>query len=177
MLVFNHMWRNSVRSLLLMTGLVTVLVGCMETVPSNDRSSLWINKRPTTWTEEDDAHYATMLRVIPRAGFSDFCNNYRRGRAGGEALTQEDYADYEKLFRAWGMSSRDVELLRKRDKFYGTGQTYLGLKCSIGREPRLNKSFYQGVGHRWQAVLGEYSEFVYLEGDGTDTGMRVTGWN
>lgn len=165
------------RHFILMTGLVTFLTGCMGTVSPNDRSSLWINKRPTTWTENDDANYATMLRVIPRAGFSDFCNNYRSGRAGGEALTQEDYADYEKLFRAWGMSSRDIELLQKRNQSYGTGQTYLGLKCSIASEPRVNKSFYQGIGHRWQAVLGGYSEFVYLEGDGTETGMRVTGWN
>lgn len=152
------------------------LSACAET-SLGTRYAPPLNKPPMAWTEQDDARYAEMLRVDPRAGFNAFCNNYRQGSAGGEPLSQADYADYEQLFRAWGMSSRDIELIQRRNQTYGTGQTWLGLRCSLGFTPKVNKSFYQGLGHRWQAVLGEYSEFVYLEGDGTATGMKVNAWN
>lgn len=72
-----------------------------------------------------------------------------------------------------GLTKRDVELVLGGS--YGTGMTFNGLKCLVGYEPPVNASFYPGIGHQWQAVLGD--EYVYLEGDGTAGGMRVTSWN
>ena len=74
-----------------------------------------------------------------------------------------------------GMSSREIEIILDPTLAYGTGMTFKGLSCSLGYEPQTNRSFYQGVGHRWQAVTG--NGYVYLEGDGTERGMRVTSWN
>jgi hypothetical protein len=128
------------------------------------------------WTPEDDAAFAQFLPGNEAVAVMRFCQNYRMGRAGGEPLRKIDYEDYEKVFRGAGMSSRDIELIRPRDQMYGTRQTFAGLTCSLGYIPEVNKSFYRGIGHRWQVVLPGYN-FVYLEGDGTATGMRVTGWN
>jgi hypothetical protein len=73
------------------------------------------------------------------------------------------------------MTARDVELIRARDTMFGTGQSWNGLFCSLGYVPEVNKSFYQGSGHRWQAILP--SQYVYLEGNGTPSGMKITAWN
>lgn len=111
------------------------------------------------------------------------CNLYNRGfyATSASAGSRQTYS-VEELQRIeaylqsnWGLKSRDIELLRRRNQSFGTNQSFLGLVCSLGYEPPVNKSFYQGVGHRWQAVLG--SQYVYLEGDGSPSGMRVTGWN
>jgi uncharacterized protein (AIM24 family) len=53
--------------------------------------------------------------------------------------------------------------------------TFNGLSCALRFEPRTNKAFYSGIGHRWQAITGE--GFVYLEGNGTPEGMRIKSWN
>lgn len=53
--------------------------------------------------------------------------------------------------------------------------SYIGLVCAIGHDMQVNKAFYPSVGHRWQAITGE--GYVYLEGDGTPEGMKITAWN
>ena len=164
------------RRLTLLVALSVGLAGCVE-IPPGTGFGPPLNKRPMDWSEEDDTRYGAMLRENPRAGFAAFCANYRQGSAGGERLRQEDYQDYEQVFNAWGMTARDIELIRAREQMFGTDQTFLGLTCSLGYTPRVNKSFYQGIGHRWQAVLGDSSRFIYLEGNGTEAGMRVTAWN
>ena len=79
------------------------------------------------------------------------------------------------MLREKGLTRRDVEITRDKSVDFGTGQTPKGLFCSLGYEPNVNKSFLGGK-HRWQAVLND-GDYVYLEGDGTIEGMRVTGWN
>ncbi|WP_339820055.1 hypothetical protein [Sulfitobacter dubius] len=74
-----------------------------------------------------------------------------------------------------GFSRRDLEILRDQKTVYGTGMTYRGLECAGGGKLYPNKAFYPGTGHHWQVPFG--SGFVYLEGDGTEAGMRVTAWN
>ena len=46
---------------------------------------------------------------------------------------------------------------------------------AIGKDWSKMLDLAAGIGHQWQMQLG--SSYVYLEGDGTPTGMRVTGWN
>lgn len=146
------------------------LAGCIATAPPLD-------KRPTIWTEEDDALYGEILRSDPVGSLMVFCRNYRIGSAGSDPLRPEDYAEYETVFRLAGMNARDLEMIRERSRTFGTGQTFLGLSCSLGNLTDVNRSFYQGLGHQWQVVVGDHSQFIYLEGDGTLTGMIVTGWN
>lgn len=91
-------------------------------------------------------------------------------------FTAEDRAVLEPEFRRRGFSRRDIEILLDPDHLYGTGMSFRGLSCALGYEPSVNDAFYPGAGHQWQAALPGY-RFVYLEGNGTKAGMRVTAWN
>lgn len=93
-----------------------------------------------------------------------------------QPFVKADYAALEKRLRGAGLTSRDFELLRNGGQSFGTGQTYVGLVCSLGYEPNVNKAFYPGIGNQWQVVT-QYQTYIYLQGDGTERGMRVTSWN
>ena len=73
------------------------------------------------------------------------------------------------------MRPHDTGLIRYQRGAYGIQQTYAGLVCST-LSVDTRKSCYQGVGYRWQHALPG-NRFVYIDGDGTWTGMRMTGWN
>jgi len=151
-----------------------LLLACQPVDPASISSTgMYVAKPPTIWSDNE-----TMLAQSP-ANLIALCNAYRRGGwlSGGrlQAYTQEDLNVLTPILRQQGLSGRDIELLNSRSQAFGTGQTFLGLACSAGYFPQVNKSFHQGVGHRWQAVMG--SQYVYLEGDGTNRGMKVTGWN
>mgnify|MGYP005988705875 CR=1 FL=1 len=145
------------------------VAGCVDT-------SGPIYKRPSEWTPADHQAFSATAAGSKLPTLMAFCRNYRSGRAGAEALTPTDFENYEAIFTGAGMSARDIGLLRSRDQSFGTRQTFLGLSCSLGRIPEVNKSFYQGIGHNWQAIASDY-RYIYLKGDGSLTGMRVTGWN
>jgi len=128
---------------------------------------------PMQWTNAD----------IDAAGMLTVCGLYNRGfyatsasADSRQAYSADELRRMERVLKErWKLSARDIELLRKRNHSFGTGQSFVGLVCSMGRNLEVNKSFYQGIGHQWQAVLS--SQYVYLRGDGTPTGMRVTSWN
>jgi hypothetical protein len=96
-------------------------------------------------------------------------------KSGVFQVSAADDEAYRRAFAGRGLSARDVEIILNPSADYGTRMTFLGLQCSAGRPLEVNKSFYQGIGHNWQVPFG--SGYVYLEGDGTERGMRVTSWN
>lgn len=87
--------------------------------------------------------------------------------------TPADRAVVAKSLKKRGFKARDIELITTGD--FGTGMTFAGLKCVAPYISRINESFYPGIGHQWQVVYGD--QYVYLEGNGTEAGMRVTSWN
>lgn len=153
---------------------VAVILVAIMAAPVSAQS--WQNKRPTIWSEADDKRWSRALQNDPLNMTLKFCQNYRRGRAGGAALTVEDFKEYEFVFDLVGMNAKDISLLRSRSKKIAIGQSFLGLMCSQASLLETNRAFYQGVGHRWQVVLSG-PRYIYLEGDGTIAGMKVTGWN
>ena len=88
--------------------------------------------------------------------------------------TAADIPIYTAALRQRGLSARDADLILTDQ--VGTGESFLALQCSEGPNMGVNRSFYSGVGHQWQAVTQKFG-YVYLSGDGTVLGMRVTGWN
>ena len=100
------------------------------------------------------------------------CNHFAINRDG---MTSADLAIYRKVFSQSSLTSRDIELMESDS--WGTGQSLLGLTCVLGYLPQINRAFYLGVGHQWQVVTNNNRSFIYLQGDGTETGMRVTSWN
>jgi hypothetical protein len=93
----------------------------------------------------------------------------------GPKLTEADKRVVAEILHRKGYTARDVELITDGSVVYGTGMTYRGLECAGGGRLFPNRAFYPGTGHQWQVPFG--SGFVYLEGDGTPEGMRVTAWN
>ena len=124
------------------------------------------NKTPSTFTPEERAFFDK----LPTYDINGYCVTVKNKLA---SYTAADRKIVAAGMHARGLTKRDVELVM--DGSYGTGMTFNGLKCLVGYEPPVNASFYPGIGHQWQAVLGD--EYVYLEGDGTVGGMRVTSWN
>ena len=113
------------------------------------------------------------LRSLPLLGRGGVCDLTRRqvnllGQISSEIMLRAE-------LKKRGLIKRDIEIIADRESIYGTGMTFSGLSCALGFEPETNKAFYSGIGHRWQAVTGE--GYVYLEGDGTERGMRVRSWN
>lgn len=133
--------------------------------------------KPSEWAASGfDGTYAAHRMAI--------CNRYNDGHRAEASnplrripMDAADRAAMERALTQAGLSSRDIELMRTGRMAYGTGQSFLGLSCSFGFVPRVNTSFYQGTGHQWQAVIPEARRYIYLRGDGTPEGMRVTSWN
>ena len=153
---------------------VLALAACGPVDPASiPTSGMYVAKPPAIWTDNEVSLARQPENLI------GLCSAYNRGGwlSGGrlQPFTQADLNILAPLLRQHGLSARDMELLASRSRQFGTGQSFVGLVCSLGYRPSVNKSFYQGVGHRWQAVLPR--QFVYLEGDGSDRNMRVTGWN
>lgn len=96
-------------------------------------------------------------------------------RMKNSTVRKADNPFYAEVMRRRGLNARDVEIILDRKADFGTGMTFAGLECSAAMRLRANKSFYQGLGHRWQVPFG--GSFIYLEGNGTPEGMRVTSWN
>lgn len=119
---------------------------------------------------------ATEPERVAALSTSDLCRTIRISEGNPEWGEQDRKAAYATL-RKRGFTKRDAELISKKGQFWGTGMTFAGLRCSSGSITKINKSFHQYSGHHWQVVMGDHSEFVYLQGDGTETGMKVTGWN
>lgn len=124
---------------------------------------------PRTWGPTHQARLAS----LPLLGYGGVCDLTRRQLNDFGQSKAENMLEAELKRR--GLTNRDIELITDREAIYGTGMTFTGLSCALRREPRTNKAFYGGVGHRWQADTG--FGYVYLEGNGTDRGMRVTSWN
>jgi len=146
------------------------LAGCVATPGSEEQMQL-MSTPPTQWQSDD-------LAMARANGRINLCAFYRQGVVpyGRVPYTQADFAAIETTMRDEGLTTRDIELIRRRSSTYGTNQTYAGLACSLGYEPRINRSFYPGTGHQWQAIISS-STFIYLRGDGTPRGMRVYAWN
>jgi len=152
---------------------LAVTVAACEPSPQFQAFSAVAGRPPSAWSPDE-------MRAVPTAGLCDFS---RRGAyatsaapAVRTAYTRDDLIGLEAEMRRRGLRARDIEILRLRNRSYGTGQSFDGLVCSIGYTPKVNEAFYSGIGHRWQAIL-EGGDYVYLEGDGTPSRMLVTGWN
>jgi hypothetical protein len=131
---------------------------------------------PTIFDDDPRAWGAThqdRIRSLPLLGYGGVCDLTRRqvnllGQTSAEIMLRAE-------LKRRGLIERDIEIITDKISIYGTGMTLTGLSCALRFEPETNKAFYSGIGHRWQAVTGE--GYVYLEGDGTERGMRVTSWN
>lgn len=141
--------------------------------PVDPIRSTILHEPPTAFSAEKRSVVASDLKTV--------CYLYQNG---GYATLEEqvrrpysaaDFKLLEAMMRKHGMNNRDIQLVRSRDQTFGTGQTWKGLTCSLGMVPRVNKAFYPGIGHQWQAIVG--SQYIYLRGDGTEAGMRVHAWN
>lgn len=148
--------------------LALVLAGCAVTP---DRFS--VVNRPSDWTAETRQAFVS----LPTMGYRGVCDIARQvGYAyASPAVFAKDRAILGAELKRRGMTARDRELILDPDVTYGTGMTYRGLECAAGGTLSPNTAYYAGVGHRWQVPFG--SGFVYLEGNGTPEGMRVTAWN
>jgi len=125
------------------------------------------NKTPITFTPEERAFFDK----LPTDGINGYCVTVKNKLA---SYTTADRQIVKAGLTKRGMTSHDADLILGGN--YGTGMTFPGLACLVGYEPPVNTSFYPGIGHQWQAVLAN-GDYVYLEGDGTRGGMRVTSWN
>lgn len=119
---------------------------------------------PAAWTPKARAYFA---QQSPATKCAILLNSTKAAAADLDHIFSE--------IRKLGLNRRDIEILRDQEHVYGTGMSYRGLECAGGGKLYPNKAFYSGLGHRWQVPFG--SGFVYLEGDGTEAGMRVTAWN
>ena len=126
-------------------------------------------KRPSEWSAEQ-------MQVISESLTGQICFSYNRGTAGTGAYSQEDFRILEQELRRRGFSARDIELLQRRGRAFGTGQSWAALQCSVPGVQIVNRSFYPGLGHTWQARTPG-GQFVYLRGDGNERNMRVHSWN
>ncbi|MEB3419889.1 hypothetical protein ACFSDD_10955 [Salipiger marinus] len=138
---------------------------------ANDRAMI---KAPSEWSSEERGSFTGT------SGFLSLCGlYYRNGYSPGVEIVPFSAADTKIVadeLRNRGLSDLDMSILEeRRGSTFAIGQSFAGLVCELRRPVRLNKSFSVGGGHRWQAVLPQ--QFVYFHGDGTSSGMLVTGWN
>ncbi|WP_295450142.1 hypothetical protein [uncultured Pseudophaeobacter sp.] len=126
--------------------------------------------RPSQWTEQELA----IARSADNA-FTDLCRIYDLG-AQGSGLGEADFKVLNRTLRHYGLTKRDLEILRDPKADIGTGQTFLGLQCqNINDVEIVNRAYYPGTGHQWQVKVG--GSYVYLEGNNTNAGMTVYAWN
>jgi hypothetical protein len=126
---------------------------------------------PSGFDEEQRQTFET-LPLLSQGSELGVCSHIRINRA---QTTQADREVYRAALNKRGLSRRDAEIVTSTSADFGTGMTYAGLECSADGRLATNKAFYTGLGHRWQVRFG--NSFVYLEGDGTPSGMIVTAWN
>lgn len=124
--------------------------------------------KPSDWTDEQK-------QFVASSPDASLCTAYRRDLSYEGRFTPEDLSVLDGELKRRGFSNRDIELIRTRNQLFGTDQSYRGLLCSLGAIKDVNKSFIAGQ-HSWQVVTFG-SSFIYLEGNGQESGMRVTGWN
>ncbi len=150
---------------------LTMATACAPRGPEIEYPSLLFldKKTPSQFTPEEQA----IFEAMPTQGFKGYCWNVVRMSASYSAA---DRGGVKPILKKRGMSSRDIEIILDPSTAYATGMTFRGFTCKLGYEPEVNKAFYSGAGHQWQVVLPGYS-YVYLEGDGTEGGMRITSWN
>lgn len=74
-----------------------------------------------------------------------------------------------------GLIKRDIELIFDAPGSFGTGMSYKGVVCIGGYI--VNKSYYPGLGHTWQMTGKQWTNYLYLDGDGKERNMRVKSWN
>lgn len=126
---------------------------------------------PSQWTD-------TQIETATYGENSFFaaCLLYQIGASGQKDLTKNDFAVLDKILLKRGLNRRDLEIMSDPEAGFGTGQSYTGLQCKNSGQVRVvNRSFYPGTGHEWQAQLGD--SFIYLRGDTTEDGMIVFAWN
>lgn len=137
----------------------------------NDPSGTSVAKPPSKMDVNESAVFNSLPLVS--VGFADsICAHWKRNTI---FRSEADTPIYSAAMRSRGLTARDVEIITNPNADFGTRMTFRGLECSAGGPLTANRSFYQGLGHQWQVPLGR--NFVYLEGDGTPEGMRVTSWN
>ena len=91
-----------------------------------------------------------------------------------EGYTEQDKEYVAAYLRRNHLTKRDTDVILNNS--WGTpaiGLSGIAMKCMGYRI--VNSSYYAGSKQRWQMNKG--STYVYLTGDGTDTGMFVDGWN
>ena len=139
-------------------------------------------ERPSKWTPEQRQAMQDAAELGPGGlcqAAAQVQGKHQVQLALGDSFTyftKDDRAILAPEFKRRGFSPRDIEILLDPDHLYATGMSFRGLSCALGYEPPVNDAFYPGAGHQWQAVLPGY-RYVYLEGDGTKSGMRVKAWN
>lgn len=74
-----------------------------------------------------------------------------------------------------GLIRRDIEIIFDSPGSFGTGMSYKGVVCIGGYI--VNKSYYPGLGHTWQMTGKQWTNYLYLDGDGRERNMRVKSWN
>jgi hypothetical protein len=144
--------------------LALVLAGC---IPAGTTFGFLTRKAPSQFSPQELAYFNGM----PNLGAFGYCDIIAKQYA---SYSKADMAIVRAELTRRGFTKRDADLILEGN--YGTGQTFKGMTCSLGYSPQVNTAFYPGVGHRWQAVTAGRS-YIYLEGNGTPEGMRVTAWN
>lgn len=143
------------------------LAGCVGGDPSLGR----VIALPPSQMDGETVATFERLPLLADGVNPSICNHLERNRY---RMTAADAVVYGKAMRAKGLPKRDTDLVLANK--IGTQESFIGLLCMSNAVPPINKAFYPGVGHRWQMVMPAYG-YVYLEGDGTPKGMRVTAWN
>lgn len=156
-------WRRDMRTIA-MGGALLALGACLA--PEGESSIA--DKRPSELSAEE-------RRVLPLTLGAPLCTVYNTGRARTGAFDDSDYRILEQALSE-RLTARDLELLRSRNEDFGTDQSWHGLRCSVPGTRIVNRSFYPGIGHTWQARTPG-GQFIYLRGDGTTDNMRVHSWN
>lgn len=125
------------------------------------------NKTPSSWDErEKDAFWNN--EYIQCAHISRIIQDRK--------YNTKDRAYLKSYLRKSKLNSRDIHFILDTEwGTFGTGMSALGMQCLGYR--LINKSYYSGTGHRWQMQISGYSNYVYLRGNGTETGMIVDSWN
>ena len=145
------------------------LIGAMLAIIGCAPAPTMFDDDPRQW----GAAHQERIRSLPLLGNGGVCD-LARGQANALGQSPAQKMLVAEL-RNRGLTGRDVEIISNPKATYGTQMTFNGLSCALRSEPRTNKAFYSGIGHRWQAITGQ--GFVYLEGNGTPEGMRIKSWN
>jgi hypothetical protein len=148
---------------------VATTIGAMLAITACTPAPTIFDDDPRQW----GAVHQQRIDSLPLLGRNGVCD-YARRQANANGLSNAQAMLIAELRRR-GLTSRDIEIINSGRHIYGTGMSFNGLSCALRFQPKTNKAFYSGVGHRWQAVTGE--GYVYLEGDGTPEGMRIRSWN